>query len=161
MEKLEYPFDTRPEVLKCILDVNAIDPLTEEPYGFYLEADDYVCTTRNAELRSKIYKLKPCARDLFFLIPLCLNKNYKYVVLPKSKRDEIVGTACSERTYKDGINDLIRHCIIDFKDKAKGVYWINHNYFYFGSRKAMFPQTYKVRKVLNVSLKNVVTDDEA
>ncbi len=161
MNKILYPFNKTNEVIKCVIDTSKINPLTEEPYGYYIEADDYVSITRNSFDRKLIYSLPSASRDLFFMIPLCLNRNYPYVVLPKSKRDEIVGTECSVRTYNDGIKGLIQHGIIDFKDKKAGVYWINHGYFYFGTRKAMFPANYRVRKVLNVSLKNVVTDDEA
>lgn len=152
MEKKYYPFDPSNPLVKCILSITdkTFEGIKDnKSYGFYVDADDYVSISRSPEIRTLLFQeLSKAARDLFYLIPLCLNKQYKYVILPKERRDELMGDVCNIRTYSNAINELIRHTIIDHKDRTKGEYWVNHRFFFFGSRKDMFPEnTYIVRTI--------------
>lgn len=163
MEKKFYPFDPSNPIIRVIIGIDekrtmenleAVGPV--KPLGYFIDGDEFISISRSPEVRSLVFKtLSKAARDLFFLIPMCLNKDYQYVLMPKSKRDEMVGEPCNERTYRNGINQLIQYNIIDHKDRATGAYWINHRFFYYGVRRKMFPDNTYIVNTIRAKLKEV------
>lgn len=112
---------------------------TKQSYEF--ELDSHIRLYNCRENRDFLFSnLTMYARDLMMAIYHMVNHEYQYVVITYDKIVQLYGGKYSKRRYDDTIKELVRHNILDCKERAKGQFWYNPVFFAAGNRLKMYPE---------------------
>ena len=135
------------------LEIPVIEVITEftnneVTASYKYEAEKHSRLYISVAKRDLIYStLSMYARDLLLLIMYITNFEYDYTVLTFEKVSENINKKdikYGKRRFEETVRELIRFAILSCKDKDKGYYWYNPNYFCSGNRINMFPNNIKV-----------------
>jgi hypothetical protein len=126
---------------------NGYSEATDEPLAPYeVEAERHTRIYNDRAKRLFMYKLSIYARDMFMAMQYFMHSSNHYVVISYDKMHELLGDDMyGKRRYEDTVRELIKHSVIDYKDKPANQYWYNPAYFSPGSRLRLFPDAQKVR----------------
>lgn len=127
---------------------HGIDQTTQEPIRPYeVEAERYSRIYNDRAKRLYLFKLSIYARDIFMSLQYFTYNDNHYLILSYEKMEELLGIDLmySRRKFEDSIRELIKHSIIDYKDKKANQYWYNPAYYSPGNRLRVFPDAQKLR----------------
>lgn len=144
MQKYINPFirTLRVPYIQYVTDIKHFVATGEEKYGFEVEQEAHVRLYTNKQHRQFVFGLSMYARDMILAVQYFLNYEYEYVILTYTKMQELYGPDYKlvRRRYDDTLRELIKMAILDVKDRSKGEYWYNPEYFCPGNRLKMFEQ---------------------
>lgn len=141
--------------------VEYVEVIEEVKHGeitksYKYEAESYTRIYNNRPKREFIFSLSMWARDLILMMQYWVQSNNKHVILPYERVKEMYNTdpKYGKRRYDETIRELIRHSIIDYKDKEIGDYWYNHKVFASGNRISMYPTNTRRARIVDNTHKN-------
>lgn len=133
---LHVPFTEAIKAIKYVEGEPAID-------SFTYECEPYYRVYNSKPKREFIFSLSMWARDMFTAIQYFTQANNKHVILTYEKMKQLYSVSDPKygvRRYDETIRELVRHTLIDYKDKEKGEYWYNPLYFASGNRLKMYEE---------------------
>jgi hypothetical protein len=143
MQKSVNPFINKLVVpyIQYITDIHKVTLLSDDKYGYEVESEHFTRVYVSKEKRQFIFtQLSMYARDMLMAMQYFTHPSHETVILTHEKMQDLYGTAYSKRRFDDTIRELVKMAIIDYKDRKKGEFWYDPQFFASGNRLAMFEQ---------------------
>jgi len=93
----------------------------------------------NPHKRKLMAGMKDRSKSLLLWIMYEIDPNEDYLWINRKRYMEEIGVS-SINTYKAAVNELVRYCFIGLT-VVPGVYWINPDHFFNGSRIKKYPKS--------------------
>jgi hypothetical protein len=155
LNKVRNPFENALVVnyVRVITEVRAGQITNEYSY----EADSYTRLYNSKANRELMFSLSMWARDLILAMQYWVQAGNKHVILPFERVKELYvnDPKYGKRRYDETIRELIKHSIIDYKDRENGEYWYDAKIFASGNRIHMFPESLFKVKTINKTINNI------
>ena len=112
------------------------------PVDIEMEYTSYTKLYRSKSRKVLVNRLTASAKSLFLWLMYEIKAGEDYIWINKDRYLE--ETLTSYNTYKKGLLELHRYAFIT-PTKVKGVYWINPDFFFNGSRVKKYPKHCKLQ----------------